>query len=77
MKKVFVLFATMMVCAHSCAQNQDLLDFQKAKVTFEKYNDYVEAEKLMKPIYAAFKSDTSFIYLYAKVLKCLKSIKRH
>lgn len=75
MKKTFLLFSMLFLCVYANAQDQKFLDFQSAKIAFEKYNDCTEAEKLMKPIYSDFKEDMSFIHLYAKVLKCLNKHK--
>lgn len=75
MKKTFLLFSMLFLCVYANAQDQKFLDFQSAKIAFEKYNDCTEAEKLMKPIYNDFKEDMSFIHLYAKILKCLNKHK--
>lgn len=70
MKNIITLCTVLFLCIYANAQDQKFLDFQSAKIAFEKYNDCTEAEKLMKPIYTDFKEDMSFIHLYAKVLKC-------
>lgn len=65
----------LLLCVYTNAQDQKFLDFQSAKIAFEKYNDCTEAEKLMQPIYSDFKEDMSFTHLYAKILKCLNKHK--
>lgn len=74
MKKT-LLISILFIFANANAQDDKFLDFQSAKIAFEKYNDCTEAEKLMKPIYNDFKEDLSFIHLYAKILKCLNKNK--
>jgi len=74
MKKILIL-VLFWSCAFTHAQDQKFLDFQSAKIAFEKYNDCTEAEKLIKPIYNDFKDDMSFVHLYAKILKCLNKYK--
>lgn len=71
MKKITIATLASLLSLFVNAQDQKFLDFQSAKVAFEKYNDCPEAEKLLKPIQEDFKSDMSFVHLYAKVLKCL------
>lgn len=75
MKTIITFLAMLFLCVYANAQDQKFLDFQSAKIAFEKYNDCTEAEKLMKPIYTDFKEDMSFVHLYSKVLKCLNKHK--
>lgn len=75
MVKTLLLFSVLFLAISATAQDDKFLDFQSARIAFEKYNDCTEAEKLMKPIYIDFKEDMSFIHLYAKILKCLNKNK--